>query len=191
MLNHEPTKGNDIPHAYIAKINERHLLRVIREQGPRSRADLVRETGLSAPTVSKAAASLLNARLLRGDQGKRAGPRQAGSEAPPGHDSVQVLGMVIDVGRCSVVASGLDGELRKSGPDASKRRSLRRTDRRPGQARAELDGTSDVRTLAVGVTVPGLIDHRRNLDVLSPNCTSSTGVPRAATLVSDSGSNAS
>ncbi len=27
----------------------------------------------------------------------------------------------------------------------------------------------DVRTLAVGVTVPGLIDHRRNLDVLSPN----------------------
>jgi N-acetylglucosamine repressor len=57
-------------HAYLAKINERHLLRVIRVRGPRSPAELVRETGLSAPTVSKAAASLLNARLLEETKGK-------------------------------------------------------------------------------------------------------------------------
>jgi uncharacterized membrane protein len=42
----------------LARINERHFLEVIREQGPKSRADIFRQTGLSAPTVSKAAASL-------------------------------------------------------------------------------------------------------------------------------------
>ena len=51
-------------HLYLAKINERHVLGVIREHGPSSRADVVRYSGLSAPTVSKAAASLQRACLL-------------------------------------------------------------------------------------------------------------------------------
>jgi predicted NBD/HSP70 family sugar kinase len=157
-------------HAYLAKINERHLLRVIREHGPRSRADLVRETGLSAPTVSKAAASLLNARLLEEDKGNGTALGRPAPKLRLATDKVQVLGMVIDIGRCSVVASGLDGELREERTrrfetvdhydeliDALVKRA-RVLMARPG-----------VRTLAVGVTVPGLIDHRRNLDVLSPN----------------------
>ncbi len=94
-------------HAYLAKINERHLLRVIREQGPRSRADLVRETGLSAPTVSKAAASLLSARLLEETKGNGLALGRPAPKLRLATNSVQVLGMVIDVGRCSVVASGL------------------------------------------------------------------------------------
>ena len=36
-------------HLYLAKINERHVLGVIRDQGPSSRADVVRHSGLSAP----------------------------------------------------------------------------------------------------------------------------------------------
>ena len=167
-----PQKPAKSQHAYLAKINERHLLRVIREQGPRSRADLVRETGLSPPTVSKAAASLLNARLL--EEVKVNGNSLAlGRPAPKlrlATDSVQVLGIVFDVDRCSVVASGLDGELRE---DRTRRvetlldyddlihalvEHARTLMARPG-----------VRTLGLGVTVPGLIDHRRGLDILSPN----------------------
>lgn len=167
-----PRKVANSQHAYLAKINERHLLRVIRDQGPRSRADLVRETGLSAPTVSKAAASLLSARLL--EEVKCNGDSLAlGRPAPKlrlATDSVQVLGIVFDVKHCSVVASGLDGEIDE---ERSRRvetvldyddlieslvKHARTFMARPG-----------VRTLGIGVTVPGLIDHRRGLNILSPN----------------------
>ena len=33
-------------HLYLAKINERHVLQVIRDQGPSSRAEIVRHSGL-------------------------------------------------------------------------------------------------------------------------------------------------
>ena len=157
-------------HTYLAKINERHLLRVIREQGPRSRADLVRETGLSAPTVSKAAASLLNSRLLEEVKGNGTALGRPAPKLRLATSSVQVLGMVIDIGRCSVLASGLDGELREE-----RTRRFETVDQYDELIDAlvkharVLMARPGVRTLAVGVTVPGLIDHRRNLDVLSPN----------------------
>jgi predicted NBD/HSP70 family sugar kinase len=166
------SKGANSQHAYLAKINERHLLRVIRDQGPRSRADLVRATGLSAPTVSKAAASLLNARLL--EEIKTNGATLAlGRPAPKlrlATESVQVLGIVFDVERCSVVATGLDGELHEE------RTQRVRTvldyddliDSLVKHART-LMARPGVRTLGAGVTVPGLIDHRRGLNILSPN----------------------
>ena len=84
--------------------------------------------------------------------------------------TAQVLGIVIDVNRCSVVASGLDGEICE---DRTHRvETLARyqdlIDALVKQARA-LMARPGVRTLGVGVTVPGLIDHRRGLDILSPN----------------------
>jgi predicted NBD/HSP70 family sugar kinase len=84
--------------------------------------------------------------------------------------SAQVLGIVIDVNRCSVVATGLDGSLiedrtRRVETHASYRDLI---DALAKHARA-LMKRPGVRTLGVGVTVPGLIDHRRGLDILSPN----------------------
>ena len=78
--------------------------------------------------------------------------------------------MVIDVNRSWVVASGLDGELCEQ--------RTRRIDTVDNYK--DLIGTlvkhartlmprQDVKTLGIGVTVPGLIDHRRGLDILSPN----------------------
>ncbi len=96
---------------YLAKINQRHVLRVIRDQGPRSRADVVRHTGLSAPTVSKAAASLLKSSLLEEVKGNGVSVGRPAPKLRLATESVQVLGVVIDVNRCSVVASGLDGVL--------------------------------------------------------------------------------
>jgi N-acetylglucosamine repressor len=84
--------------------------------------------------------------------------------------SAQVLGIVIDRNICSVVASGLDGEIRE---ERTRRvRTLARyedlIDALVKEANG-LMGDPGVRTLGVGVTVPGLIDHRRGLDILSPN----------------------
>ena len=50
--------------ALVGKLNERQVLRVIQSRGPLSRAEVARESGLSAPTVSKAVVSLLKVGLL-------------------------------------------------------------------------------------------------------------------------------
>ena len=78
--------------------------------------------------------------------------------------------MVIDVNRSWVVASGLDGELCEQ-----RTRRIDTVDNYKDligtlvkHARA-LMPRQDVKTLGIGVTVPGLIDHRRGLDILSPN----------------------
>jgi predicted NBD/HSP70 family sugar kinase len=157
-------------HMYMAKINERHVLHVIRDRGPSSRAEVVRHSGLSAPTVSKAAASLQEARLLEEVEGNGPAIGRPAMKLRLATASAQVLGIVFDVNRCSVVASGLDGELCEE-----RTRRVETLDNYKDlidalvkHARA-LIARPGVRTLGVGVTVPGLFDHRRGLDVLSPN----------------------
>ncbi len=99
-------------HLYLAKINERHVLRLIRDLGPLSRADVVRRSGLSALTVSKAAASLQKAGLLEEIEGNGQVIGRPAMKLRLATTSAQVLGIVIDSNRSWVVATGLDGELR-------------------------------------------------------------------------------
>jgi predicted NBD/HSP70 family sugar kinase len=157
-------------HLYLAKINERHVLGVIRDQGPSSRADVVRYSGLSAPTVSKAALSLQRARLLEEVEGNGQVIGRPAMKLRLATASAQVLGIVIDVNHSWVAATGLDGEICDQ--------RMHRIDTVNNykeliaalvkHARA-LMGRAGVKTLGIGVTVPGLIDHRRGLDILSPN----------------------
>jgi predicted NBD/HSP70 family sugar kinase len=157
-------------HLYLAKINERHVLGVIRDQGPSSRADVVRYSGLSAPTVSKAALSLQRARLLEEVEGNGKVIGRPAMKLRLATASAQVLGIVIDVNHSWVAATGLDGELCEE--------RTHRIDTVNNykeliaalvkHARA-LMGRAGVKTLGIGVTVPGLIDHLRGLDILSPN----------------------
>ena len=84
--------------------------------------------------------------------------------------SAQVLGVVIDVNRSWVVASGLGWRtLRAANSSHRHSRQLQRSDRALVKHARALMPRQDVRTLGIGVTVPGLIDHRRGLDILSPN----------------------
>ena len=48
----------------LRKMTVRRVLECCLENGPLSRADLTRETGISAPTVSKAVVDLLDSGLL-------------------------------------------------------------------------------------------------------------------------------
>ena len=155
---------------YLAKINEGQVLRAIRDQGPSSRADVVRHSGLSAPTVSKAVASLLKAGFLEEVEASTPAIGRPAMKLRLATESVQVLGLVIDIDRCWVVSTGLDGELR---PERMRRVETlgnykELIDALVKNARG-LMASPGVRTLGVGVTVPGLIDHRRGLDILSPN----------------------
>jgi predicted NBD/HSP70 family sugar kinase len=159
-------------HLYLAKINERHVLGVIRDHGPSSRADVVRHSGLSAPTVSKAAASLQRARLLEEVEGNGIGPviGRPAMKLRLATASAQVLGVVIDVNRSWVVATGLDGELCEKRTHridtVGNYKDLLDTLVKHSRALMSRKG---VKTLGIGVTVPGLIDFRRGLDILSPN----------------------
>ena len=48
----------------LSQMNERSVLRLLQSTGPCSRADVTRQLGATAPTVSKAVASLLRSGLL-------------------------------------------------------------------------------------------------------------------------------
>ena len=92
------------------------------------------------------------------------------------NQTAQVLGAVLDAGRCQVLAAGLDGapfpgaecsfptpETYKALLDALCAAAGRLMDR-PGVA-----------TLGVGVSMPGLIDYRLQRGVLSPNVPQTDG----------------
>ena len=164
------TIASPTQHTYMAKINERHVLQVVQEHGPLSRADIVRHSGLSAPTVSKAAESLQKVQLLEEVEGNGPAIGRPAMKLRLATASAQVLGIVIDVHRCWVGATGLDGQIcdERSHRVETMASYQDLIDALVKHAR-KLMVRKGVRTLGVGVTVPGLIDHRRGLDILSPN----------------------
>jgi N-acetylglucosamine repressor len=154
----------------LGKINERQVLRVLQTHGPLSRAEVARRLGLSAPTVSKAVASLLRAGLLEESEAPEQTLGRPATRLRLATQTAQVLGIVIDADQCRVVPAGLDGKLRED-----RQRAIRTPNSYEkllealvAQAR-DLMGSDGVSTLGIGVSMPGLIDHRQQRGVLSPN----------------------
>lgn len=167
----------------IAKLNERSVLRVIQAEGLLSRADLVRRTGLSAPTVSKAVASLLAAGLLESSDAEETARGRPAPRLRLASAKAQVLGVVIDADRCEVVSAGLDGAIHAQDEPplpvpASYSALLSVLERR---CRRLMDKPG-VSTLGLGVSLPGLIDAGRGVGVLSPNVPITDGHAPAADL---------
>lgn len=105
----EIPKGNAI---YINRINKISILGLIREQGMISRADLVKESGLSAPTVTRITDSLIKKEKLVVSLGK--GDSSGGR--PPvllKFDGKRNYVIGIDLGATTTrgVLSNLDGEF--------------------------------------------------------------------------------
>ena len=149
-------------------MNEHRILRLIHDCGPTARADIVRQLGLSAPTVSKVVASLLDAGFLEEVEMPEMQVGRPPKKLRLACEKTQVLGVVIAPGTCWVVSSGLDGEL-----EESRMHKIRTPDTYEGliaaladQAR-ELMNREGVETLGAGICVPGLVDVSRNLSVLA------------------------
>ncbi|MDB5309606.1 MAG: nagC [Gemmataceae bacterium] len=161
--------------ALVGKLNERQVLRVLQTRGPLSRAEVARESGLSAPTVSKAVASLLKTGLL---EEADAGETARGRPAPKlrlATASAQVLGIAIDGGHCEVVSAGLDGDLHtdlERVPTPATYPAL--LDALEAKARAVM-AKPGVATLGLGLSLPGLVDYRKGCGVLSPNVPMTNG----------------
>ena len=156
--------------ALLSKINERQVLRALQAQGPLSRAEVARHSGISAPTASKAVESLLRSGLLEEGDAPEPARGRPGKKLQLASSRVQVLGLVIDAEQCRVVCAGLDGKLHDgciesfSTPatyDALIKTSVHYAKR--------LMQRTDVATLGMAISIPGLLDSRQNRSLLSPN----------------------
>lgn len=156
--------------ALLSKINERQVLRAIQARGPMSRAEVARHSGISAPTASKAVESLLRAGLLEeGDAPEMARGRPA-KRLRLATETAQVVGLVIDAGRCRLVSAGLDGKIhdghRIAFPTPDTYEALIEE---AALAAQTLMARPGVATLGLSVSTPGLLDYRHQRSVLSPN----------------------
>jgi predicted NBD/HSP70 family sugar kinase len=157
----------------LSKINERRVLEFIQAHGPSSRADMARACGMSAPTVSKAAASLIRHGFLE-ESGLSEGFGRPGKLLQLDAKSANVLWVVVDAGTCWTGSARLDGEIAKetmrsfSTPSTYSELLLAIV----SQVAEIVDGKmSDVssRFRGVGVSLPGLLNTRRDQTVMSPN----------------------
>lgn len=153
----------------LSQMNERSVLRLLQSMGPCSRADVTRQLGVTAPTVSKAVASLLRSGLLEEFDAPSNGRGRPARQLRLATESAQVLGLVIDAEECRIVSAGLDGELNgdlgRAFPTPDSYHSLIEA------AALELESflTPQVQTLGLGISLPGLIDSSTQTGLLSPN----------------------
>ena len=154
----------------LSKINERSVLREIQSHGPLSRAEVARHSGISAPTVSRAVESLLKAGLLEECDAPELLRGRPAKKLQLATNSAQVLGLVIDAHTCRIVSAGLDGEI-----DNSRIREFSTPNDYEAllemvvaEARSFLTDRSRA-TLGLAISMPGLINTRTRVSVLSPN----------------------
>lgn len=156
----------------LGRLSERQVVRVLQAEGPLSRAEVARHAGMSAPTASKAVETLLRAGLLEEVEEETGGATRGrpGKKLRLANTTAQVLGVVIDAGRCRVVSAGLDGTL-----DEERVLEFETPDHYEALIESaalcleQLMGRSDIVTHGIAVSVPGLVDYRRERSVLSPN----------------------
>jgi N-acetylglucosamine repressor len=163
-------KENRIESTLLRRINERRLLEVIQQQGPSSRATLTRVSGLTAPTVSKAVDSLLKRGFVEELDPLEQTLGRPGRLVRMAADSAAVLGVVIDVQTCCVVAAGLDGHVSEQQTRrlATPKTYVELLDAIEQQCRALLGGITG-RVHGIGVSVPGLVNERLQEIVFCPN----------------------
>ena len=148
----------------------RKVLESLQEQGPLSRADLTRETGISAPTISKAVSELLTTGLLEEGAAPDNALGRPGRKLQLARDSAHVIGIVLDPESCHVVSASLDGTI---APDS------RISFTTPGtydslidslkQACDQVMRITEYATLGIGITMPGLVNEETDESLFSPN----------------------
>jgi predicted NBD/HSP70 family sugar kinase len=154
----------------LRRLNARLVLETMHAVGPCTRADLVRHTGISPPTMSKLIEGLFEAGLVEEDPDRVLTNGRPGVRFRLAARNVQVLGAVVDVHSCTVLSCGLDGRI-----EPALTRTLDTPADYPALLRALTAALKDVRKqrgvrcLGLGVTVPGLLNRDTRCVVFSPN----------------------
>ncbi len=149
------------PHrpSLLRKMNVRKVLEVIQGQGTLTRADVMRCSGISAPTVSKAVSALLEAGLLEERETAEFSVGRPGKLLQLPRFSAQVIGVVLEWDYCSVVASGLDGHIHQDKLDKFKTpKTYADLIEMISSKIKKLVEDEKLPVLGVGITVPGLVN---------------------------------
>jgi N-acetylglucosamine repressor len=152
----------------LGRMSERTVINLLRFSGPLSRAEVARQTGLSAPAVSRAVASLLREGLI---EESRAVRHTGGRPAPTltlASSTAQVLGVTLDADQCLVVSAGLNGVPHGEPVTFATPNTYEQLlEAIVHQVRQQMRPGVTLR--GVGLSVPGLIDYRAHRCLLSPN----------------------
>jgi N-acetylglucosamine repressor len=154
----------------LRQINQHQILATIRAHGPLSRTEISRLAGVSFPTVNRAVAALVAARLVEEEDPQQNCVGRPGKLVRLARTEVGVLGCVIGAAQCEVSAAGLDGEV------AAK--AVRQFYTPPSYAELvnvcvhqlrRLIKQRKTTALALGVSAPGLLNQREGRLLFSPN----------------------
>jgi predicted NBD/HSP70 family sugar kinase len=156
----------------LRAINERALLEQLRHGGPKSRAQLARDTGLSKPTVSNALANLERAGLVRAVG--RATPARGRSALLYEPDPTAAYVVGVDIGRdwIRVAAADLAGVVVGRGEVRNRARSAPAVVRSVGALAHDVVGEAGVDWADVTHNVvgsPGVFDPRSGRMRHAPN----------------------
>jgi predicted NBD/HSP70 family sugar kinase len=163
----------------LSQLNERSVLRVLQSNGPSSRAEVTRQLGVTAPTVSKAVASLLKSGLLEEIEAPEAGRGRPAKRLRLATRTAQVIGLVIDARQCCLATAGLEGALvpehetlfdTPQDYEGLIEATVSRVNKLLSRRR-----TAGIQTLGLGISMPGLIDSREQRGILSPNVSITDG----------------
>lgn len=172
----------------LRRLNERaifeHLLRV--EMA--SRTDLIRSLGVTAPTVHKAVASLLDAGLLEEvgfDTTKNTG--RPGMVYRVASRSVQVLGIALDVRQTSILTAGLDGVIDDAAVEHFDTPATYPELLDAVASRVQRLLERDVQTIGIGISTPGEINATSQRILFSPNLHITDGQSLSADLTARTG----
>jgi predicted NBD/HSP70 family sugar kinase len=167
----------------LRHMSKRSVIRVLQQHGPCSRADVTRRLNVTAPTVSKAVAALMQKKFVEEFECKDNAIGRPAKRLRLATQTAQVLGLVLDASECRLVSAGIDGEVHRD--------SLMRFE--TPQTYGELLSTATERaqqflrrkgvtTLGLGISIPGLFDYRDQKGLLSPNLPFTNGQSPARDL---------
>jgi predicted NBD/HSP70 family sugar kinase len=148
----------------VCSSNERRLLRLIRDKGPISRADLARETGLTLQSVVRLVAGLMDRNLVGGGPKVASGPGQPSLPIEIIGGAALAVGVSVMDDALAVVMIDLSGAIRIAHEelfDTSDRRRVAEhvADLLPVLAdRAAVDRA---RIFGVGIAIPGFFTGRK------------------------------
>jgi N-acetylglucosamine repressor len=153
----------------LYKINQRAILEVLLQRGPSSRAEVVRYSGISAPTVSKAVGTLLESGFIEEGESPQGAFGRPGKLLRLARENAQVLGVVLEPHRCSVTAAGLDGSLIEEPEQFATPGSYQALLAEIADRVALLTRRGPDRTLGIGISAPCVVNARLQESVFASN----------------------
>ena len=154
----------------LRQINVRRIMDLLWQEGPVTRAELVRRTHISAPTMSRLMETLERDGLVECDPELQHGSGRPAAIYRPSRQGAQVMGVMVGIQNTHVTATGVDGTF-----DSGRSVSFA-TPHTYGTFLSTLsDQVEQVRKkgkapcLGVGFSVPGLVLDPEQRIALSPN----------------------